>query len=96
MADPLFAIEPVRASSSGCRSALIGLSRILVFLRGRRAIARIAIGLLAALRNLGVVMATLGTSLPDAAWFYFAMVQFPIYLLPALLKPLANRFQRAA
>jgi hypothetical protein len=26
------------------------------------------------------------------AWFYFAMVQFPIYLLPVLLKPLARRY----
>ena len=93
MADPLFAIE-LFGLIIGLSLALIGLS-ILVFLRA--GVDRgIAIGLLAALRNLGVVMATLGTSLPDAAWFYFAMVQFPIYLLPALLKPLANRFQRAA
>jgi hypothetical protein len=36
-------------------------------------------------------MATLGSQLPDLAWFYFAMAQFPIYLLPHLLKPLAKR-----
>jgi BASS family bile acid:Na+ symporter len=36
-------------------------------------------------------MAAVGTSLPDLAWFYFAMVQFPIYLLPAVLRPLARR-----
>jgi hypothetical protein len=31
------------------------------------------------------------------AWFYFAMSQFPIYLLPALVKPLATRLaQREA
>ena len=39
-------------------------------------------------------MAALGTTLPDLAWFYFAMVQFPIYVLPAVLQPLAKRLQR--
>jgi BASS family bile acid:Na+ symporter len=39
-------------------------------------------------------MATLGASLPDLAWFYFAMAQFPIYLLPALLQPLARRLAK--
>jgi len=32
--------------------------------------------------------------LPDTAWFYFAVVQFPIFLLPALLKPLVPRPQQ--
>ena len=36
-------------------------------------------------------MAALGATLPDLAWFYFAMVQFPIFLLPAILQPLARR-----
>jgi BASS family bile acid:Na+ symporter len=27
----------------------------------------------------------------DVAWLYFAVAQFPIYLLPHLLKPLARR-----
>jgi bile acid:Na+ symporter, BASS family len=29
---------------------------------------------------------------PDIAWLYFALAQFPIYLLPHLLKPLAKQF----
>jgi BASS family bile acid:Na+ symporter len=41
---------------------------------------------------MGLVMAALGASLPEMAWFYFAMSQFPIYIFPALLKPLALRF----
>jgi BASS family bile acid:Na+ symporter len=52
------------------------------------------IGLLTAFRNLGVVMAALGSTLPELAWFYFALAQFPIYLLPALVKPLATRLTR--
>jgi hypothetical protein len=92
MADPLFALE-LLALIIALTCVLIGIS-ILVFWRA--GIDRgLVIGLLAAFRNLGVVMAAIGTTLPDLAWFYFAMVQFPIYLLPALLKPLAKRLQRA-
>jgi hypothetical protein len=36
-------------------------------------------------------MAAIGTTLPPVAWFYFAVVQFPIYIFPALLRPLARR-----
>ena len=53
------------------------------------------IGLLAAFRNLGVVMAAIGTTLPPVAWFYFALAQFPIYIMPALLKHLVRRFPPA-
>jgi hypothetical protein len=89
MADPLFAIELfVLIIIVSC--ALIGLS-VLVFLRS--GLDRgLVIGLLAGFRNIGLVMATLGATLPDLAWFYFAMVQFPIYLLPVVLQPLARRF----
>jgi hypothetical protein len=54
------------------------------------------IGLLAGFRNIGLVMATLGPSLSDLAWFYFALVQFPIYLMPVLLQPLARRLVHRA
>jgi hypothetical protein len=89
LADPLFALE-LLGLIIVVSCALIGLS-VLVFLRS--GLDRgLVIGLLAGFRNIGLVMATLGATLPDLAWFYFAMVQFPIYLLPALLKPLARRF----
>lgn len=88
MADPLFALE-LLALIVGLACLLIGLSA-LVFMRA--GVDRgLAIGLLAAFRNLGVIMAALGTTLPDLAWFYFAMAQFPIYLLPTLVKRLARR-----
>lgn len=88
LADPLFALE-LFVLIVALTLALIGLS-VLVFLRA--GLDRgLAIGLLAAFRNIGVVMAALGATLPDLAWFYFAMVQFPIFLLPAALHPLARR-----
>jgi predicted Na+-dependent transporter len=88
LANPLFALE-LFVLIIVLTLALIGLS-VLVFLRA--GLDRgLVIGLLAAFRNIGVVMAALGATLPDLAWFYFAMVQFPIFLLPAILQPLARR-----
>jgi BASS family bile acid:Na+ symporter len=68
---------------------LIGMS-MLVFLRAGAG-SGMVIGMLATFRNIGLVMATLGAVLPDTAWFYFGLVQFPIYLFPLALKPLAKR-----
>lgn len=62
----------------------------LVFLRAGRARA-LAIGLIAGNRNIGLMLAATGFLVPDVAWLYFALAQFPIYLLPHLLKPLARR-----
>ena len=90
-ADPVFAVE-LFVLVILVSLALIGLS-VLIF--ARAGLERsVPIALLSAFRNIGLVMATLGSSLPDLAWFYFAMAQFPIYLLPAVLQPLAKRLQR--
>jgi BASS family bile acid:Na+ symporter len=90
IADPLFALE-LFAFVIAMSCVLIGLS-VLVFWRAGLDHG-LVIGLLAGFRNIGVIMAALGSTLPDLAWFYFAMSQFPIYLLPAILKPLAKRFK---
>jgi hypothetical protein len=42
-------------------------------------------------RNMGLLVAALGGTLPDLAWLYFGLGQLPIYLLPWLLKPVATR-----
>ena len=88
MADPIFALG-LLAFIVVLAFVLIALSMVAFM---RLGIDRgLVIGLLAAFRNLGVVMAALGSTLPELAWFYFAMAQFPIYLLPMLLKPLARK-----
>ena len=75
----------------GCATCVVfALATFVAFLRSGRERA-LALALLAGFRNLGVVMAAVGTALPDLAWFYFAMVQFPIYLIPTLLQPLYRR-----
>ena len=66
----------------------------LVFAGAGRARA-LAIGLNAGNRNIGIMLIAVGFHVPDVAWLYFGLAQFPIYLLPHLLKPLARRLQRA-
>jgi BASS family bile acid:Na+ symporter len=50
-----------------------------------------AIGILTGNRNIGVMMAATGFSVPPVVWLYFGVAQFPIYLLPVFLKWLAGR-----
>jgi hypothetical protein len=42
-------------------------------------------------RNMGLMLAATNGALPDLAWLYFALSQFPIYLSPQLLKPIVSR-----
>ncbi len=52
------------------------------------------LGLAAGQRNLGLAIATVGSSISETAWLYFALAQFPIYLLPQMLKPVARFIKR--
>jgi BASS family bile acid:Na+ symporter len=54
-----------------------------------------ALGLMASQRNMGLMLAATARDLPELVWLYFAFCQFPIYLLPQLLKPLARWVTRA-
>jgi BASS family bile acid:Na+ symporter len=54
-----------------------------------------AIGFSAGNRNMALMLAATAGALPDLTWLYFALAQFPIYLLPQLLKPLARRLAQA-
>ncbi len=90
-ADPLFALK-LLGIIVAIATAVIGLTAVLFTRAGLdRAM---VVGFLAGFRNLGAVIGALGSALPDLAWFYFALVQFPIYIFPALLKPLAKRLRK--
>jgi hypothetical protein len=69
--------------------ALLGLT-MLVFTRAGRGRAFV-LGMMAAQRNTGLMLAATGGAVPELVWLYFAMCQFPIYLSPQLLKPWACR-----
>jgi hypothetical protein len=51
----------------------------------------LALGLMTSQRNMGLMIAGIGDALPSLTWLYFALSQFPIYLSPQLLRPLARR-----
>jgi hypothetical protein len=54
----------------------------------------LVLALMASQRNMGLMLAATGGALPDFVWLYFALSQFPIYLAPQLLKPLALRLTK--
>jgi len=56
----------------------------------------LALGLACGHRNLGLMLAATGGTIPDLSWLYFGLAQFPIYLVPHLLQPLARRWRANA
>ena len=52
----------------------------------------LALGLAAGNRNMGLMLAAAGAAVGELTWLYFAIAQLPIYLMPAMLKPLARKF----
>ncbi len=45
-------------------------------------------------RNMGLMVAAFGGTLPEFTWLWFAVGQFPIYILPMMLKPFVRVFCR--
>ena len=69
--------------------AVLFLTTLLFLSAGRER--ALALGFMASQRNMGLMLAATGGALPDLTWLYFALSQFPIYLSPQLLQPLARR-----
>lgn len=91
-ADPL-AMAGLAALAFAVVLTVLGLTAM-VFLPAGPARA-FALGLAASQRNMGLMLAATSRDLPEQVWVYFALCQLPIYLLPALLKPLAAMLTRA-
>ena len=53
----------------------------------------LALGLMVSQRNMGLMLAATDGSLPGLTWLYFALSQFPIYLSPQLLYPVARKLR---
>ena len=68
--------------------AVLGVTSLLFARAGRER--AFVLGLMASQRNMGLMLAATGGALPDLTWLYFALSQFPIYLSPQLLRPLAR------
>lgn len=69
--------------------ALFATTALLFWRAGR--VPALSMALMAAQRNMGLMLAATDGVMPGAAWLYFAMSQFPIYWAPLLLRPLARR-----
>ena len=64
--------------------ALLVVTTLVFLLTGRER--AFALGFMVSQRNMGLMLAATGGSLPDLTWLYFAVSQLPIYLSPQLLK----------
>jgi len=56
----------------------------------------LALALMVAQRNMGLMLAATAGVLPAATWLYFALSQFPIYITPHLLRPMARTKPKTA
>ena len=56
----------------------------------------LALGLMVSQRNLGLMLAATAGALPATTWLYFALTQFPYYLAPQMLAPIARRLTARA
>jgi bile acid:Na+ symporter, BASS family len=54
---------------------------------------RFVLGYATCQRNMGLLIAALGAAAPKTTFLFFALAQFPIYLMPQIVKPLAKRFR---
>jgi hypothetical protein len=74
--------------------AVLALTSLVFAAAGRER--AFVLGLMASQRNMGLMLAATGGVLPDFTWIYFALAQFPVYLSPLLLAPLARRVKASA
>lgn len=88
IAQPLYALSLI-VLATGLHLGLNLLTVLLFLVTGRER--AMTLGYAQAGRNIAVVMGVLGSAAPADAWLFFAMLQFPIYCLPMLLKPLYAR-----
>ncbi|MGB6536122.1 MAG: Na+-dependent transporter [Xanthobacteraceae bacterium] len=68
--------------------AMLGLTMLIFRKLGRQR--ALALALAVAQRNMGLMLAATAGVLPAAAWLYFALCQFPMYIMPHLLRPWAR------
>jgi BASS family bile acid:Na+ symporter len=89
--------DPVRVSgflACAFGVSIIGLAVTYVALRILRRSERFMVGYGAGQRNMGMIVAALGAGVPPSTFLFFALAQFPIYLMPWLLRGLAGRIRR--
>jgi BASS family bile acid:Na+ symporter len=76
--------------------SLAGFIAAMLILRPLPSADRFVLGYGTGQRNMGLLIAALGAATPDSTFLFFALAQFPIYLMPQLIKPFARRFRPVA
>ena len=71
--------------------SLAGFAAAWLVLRPLSAPDRFVLGYATGQRNMGLIIAALGAATPDTTFLFFALAQFPIYLMPQIIKPIARR-----
>jgi BASS family bile acid:Na+ symporter len=71
--------------------SLAGLALASIGLAVLKPAERFLLGYATGHRNMGLLIASLGAGTPETTFLFFALAQFPIYLMPQVLKPLAAR-----
>jgi len=92
LANPAFVLFVTAISFAvytGLLIATVGVLAIITPRWGRKVI--LSVGLSAGCRNLGVILAVLPTGSDPDMLLYFAAGQFPIYIMPAVLRPVMLR-----
>jgi len=92
MAEPGFVLFVIAASFAVYTGLLIATSAVLAIIVpqwGRRL--NLSVGLASGARNLGVILAVMPANADPDMLLYFAAGQFPIYIMPAVLKPIMLR-----
>jgi BASS family bile acid:Na+ symporter len=91
LADPLLMLS-LLALSFATFCILQILSLVVMHWLGPNDAFTISLG--TSLRNIGMVIAALGYATPKGTYLFFAMTQFPIYMAPLLVSPLARAYRR--
>jgi hypothetical protein len=90
LANPVRMIE-LTAFAFAIAFVLIGITTLIFWKFGHER--AFALGLMVSQRNMGIMLAATDGVLPGATWLYFALSQFPLYLLPQLLKPIVGKLR---
>ncbi|MCP8940421.1 hypothetical protein NK718_17995 [Alsobacter sp. SYSU M60028] len=93
LADPL---RTVLYLAVGSGLALLGLGAAMLALRSLGAGEAFVLGLGTGMRNTGLLVGAMGAACPPDTYLFFALLQFPIYLAPFVMAPLALVVARRA
>jgi bile acid:Na+ symporter, BASS family len=72
--------------------AFAGIILTMLVLRPVSPSDRFVLGYATGQRNMGLLVAALGAATPDTTFLFFALAQFPIYMMPQIVKRFSRRF----